>query len=76
MPPTMRRFYVWETLYQTAVLEPEERQRKGLVRSAKIAILDRFAELHYDPFSDEYQELLDALNGLNKLASHAFDRDS
>jgi hypothetical protein len=66
---TMKTGYVWEALYEAAVLETDNETLPMRIQTAKAAIDARLQEIHLDHRGtpEERQAIIDALNGLNAL---------
>ena len=62
-------YYVWEELYETAILETDDMRLPDCLQAAKAAITSRLQEIQADRNSppEELQAIADALNGLKVL---------
>jgi hypothetical protein len=62
-------YYVWEGLYETAILETDDKKLPSCLEAAKAAINSRLQEIQADRNSqpEELHAIADALHGLNVL---------
>ena len=62
-------YYVWEGLYETAILETDDKKLPDCLQAAKVAINSRLQELQADRGSapEELRAIADALHGLKVL---------
>ena len=69
--PTVKdNYYVWEELYETAILETDDERLPSCLEAAKAAINRRLQEIQADrnsPQPEELHAIADALNGLKVL---------
>ncbi len=65
----MRADYVWEELYEAAVLETDDNNLSNRLQAAKATIDSRLHEMQADHGGtpEELQAISDALHGLNVL---------
>jgi hypothetical protein len=65
----MRADYVWEQLYEAAVLETDDKNLSNRLQAAKATIDRRLHEMQVDHGGtpEELQAISDALHGLNLL---------
>jgi hypothetical protein len=65
----MRANYVWEQLYEAAVLETEDKNLSNRLQAVKATIDSRLDEMQVDHGGtpEELQAISDALHGLNLL---------
>jgi hypothetical protein len=61
--------YVWEELYETAILETDDKKLPSCLEAAKAAINSRLEEIQADRNSppEELHSIADALRGLKLL---------
>jgi len=66
---TMKPHYVWEELYEAAMLGTDDKNLPNLLQAAKGAIDNRLHDLQADHGGtpEERQAITDALGGLNVL---------
>ena len=62
-------YYVWEELYEAAILETDDKKLPDSLQAAKVAIQSRLQEIQADRNSppEELQAIVDALHGLKVL---------
>jgi hypothetical protein len=70
-------YYVWEELYETAILETDDERLPSCLEAAKAAINRRLQETQADRNSppEELHAIADALNGLKALRTELEKRD-